>query len=140
LWYLPFGNGAERPEFRECAKHPRIEENGYVLYYTSQCPFNAKYVPVQEQQLRKTGMFDQLVQNGRIDPSGVKKLCGFFLKIPAEGTIRKTDLFGKFGLGDPPVFDKVLDTLPGIAGKVSAVHRNLLHHNSSICTKSLNWI
>ena len=33
----------------ECAKHPHIEEKGYVLYYTSQCPFNAKYVPVLEQ-------------------------------------------------------------------------------------------
>ena len=29
LWYLPFD-----------------DINGYVLYYTSQCPFNAKYVPM----------------------------------------------------------------------------------------------
>jgi len=49
LWYLPFGNEAEKPGFRECAKHPHIEDKGYVLYYTSQCPFNAKYVPVLEQ-------------------------------------------------------------------------------------------
>ena len=34
-------------------KHPRIEEKGYVLYYTSQCPFNAKYVPVLEQTARE---------------------------------------------------------------------------------------
>ena len=47
------GNDAERPEFRECAKHPHIEERGYVLYYTSQCPFNAKYVPVLEQTARE---------------------------------------------------------------------------------------
>ena len=53
LWYLPFGNEAERPGFRECAKHPHIEEKGYVLYYTSQCPFNAKYVPVLEQTARE---------------------------------------------------------------------------------------
>ena len=25
-------------EFKECARHPHIEEKGYVLYYTSQCP------------------------------------------------------------------------------------------------------
>lgn len=31
------------------AKKPRIEEKGYVLYYTNQCPFNAKYVPVIEE-------------------------------------------------------------------------------------------
>ena len=49
LWHLPFETGTDRPRFRECAKHPRIEEKGYVLYYTSQCPFNAKYVPILEQ-------------------------------------------------------------------------------------------
>ena len=48
LWYLPFDENAKLPRFRECAKHPHIEEKGYVLYYTSQCPFNAKYVPVIE--------------------------------------------------------------------------------------------
>ena len=48
LWYLPFEIDAEKPQFKECARHPHIEENGYVLYYTSQCPFNAKYVPILE--------------------------------------------------------------------------------------------
>ena len=28
-------------------------EKGYVLYYTSQCPFNAKYVPVLEQTAKE---------------------------------------------------------------------------------------
>ena len=46
LWYLPFSDNASKPYFKECAKHPHIEEKGYVLYYTNQCPFNAKYVPV----------------------------------------------------------------------------------------------
>jgi thiol-disulfide isomerase/thioredoxin len=46
LWHLPFEKGAEIPKFRDCAKHPLVEEMGYFLYYTSQCPFNAKYVPV----------------------------------------------------------------------------------------------
>ncbi|WP_455721125.1 GNAT family N-acetyltransferase [Agathobacter sp.] len=48
LWYLPFDQNAELPRFKECAKHPHIDEMGYVLYYTSQCPFNAKYVPIIE--------------------------------------------------------------------------------------------
>ena len=48
LWYLPFAANADKPCFKECAKHPHTEEKGYVLYYTSQCPFNAKYVPVLE--------------------------------------------------------------------------------------------
>ena len=32
LWYLPFVTDADKPHFRECAKHPHIEEKGYVLY------------------------------------------------------------------------------------------------------------
>lgn len=48
LWYLPFREEAPIPEFKECALHPHIDEPGYVLYYTNQCPFNAKYVPVLE--------------------------------------------------------------------------------------------
>lgn len=48
LWYLPFEKEAQLPMFKECAKRPHIDEKGYVLYYTNQCPFNAKYVPVIE--------------------------------------------------------------------------------------------
>lgn len=49
LWVLPFSEGAEKPKFRECARHPHVDEPGYVLYYTNQCPFNGKYVPIVEQ-------------------------------------------------------------------------------------------
>ena len=48
MWYLPFNEDAELPRFKDCAKRPYVEEKGYVLYYTSQCPFNAKYVPIIE--------------------------------------------------------------------------------------------
>ena len=48
LWYLPFDDINDKPRFKECAKHVSINEKGYVLYYTSQCPFNAKYVPMLE--------------------------------------------------------------------------------------------
>jgi len=56
LWYLPFEEKAVAPRFKDCAKHPHIEEMGYVLYYTNQCPFNAKYVPVLEQTARDNGI------------------------------------------------------------------------------------
>lgn len=48
LWHLSFAENALLPKFKKCAKHPHIDEMGYVLYYTSQCPFNAKYIPVIE--------------------------------------------------------------------------------------------
>ena len=44
------------PSFKECAKHPCVSKPGYVLYYTSQCPFNAKYVPVIEQIAEEHGI------------------------------------------------------------------------------------
>ncbi len=48
LWYLPFSDDEKAPSFKECARHPHTDEKGYVLYYTSQCPFNGKYVPILE--------------------------------------------------------------------------------------------
>ena len=56
LWYLPFEENASLPELKECAKHPHIEEKGYVLYYTSQCPFNAKYVPIVEKTAKENSV------------------------------------------------------------------------------------
>jgi len=56
LWYLPNDNGAEKPRFKECAKHPHIDDEGFVLYYTYQCPFNAKYVPIVEQTAKDRGI------------------------------------------------------------------------------------
>ena len=49
LWCLPFDEDAALPKLKECAKKPHIDESGYVLYYTNQCPFNAKYVPFLEE-------------------------------------------------------------------------------------------
>lgn len=56
LWYLPFDKNADRPAFKPCAKHPHTDLDGYVLYYTSQCPFNAKYVPIVEQTAKENGI------------------------------------------------------------------------------------
>ncbi len=56
LWYLPFTPDAAAPAIKECAKQPHIEESGYVLYYTSQCPFNAKYVPIVEKTAEAHGI------------------------------------------------------------------------------------
>lgn len=46
LYYLPFDGSAEKPRFTDRVKKPGISENGYVLYYTKQCPYTAKYVPI----------------------------------------------------------------------------------------------
>ncbi|MBO4216910.1 MAG: YoaP domain-containing protein [Clostridia bacterium] len=56
LWYLPFSPDAPKPRFKECAKHPRVDEKGFVLYYTNQCPFNGKYVPIVEKTAADNGI------------------------------------------------------------------------------------
>ena len=56
LWYLPFTSKEIIPKYKECARHPHVNESGYVLFYTSQCPFNAKYVPVVEQTAKEHGI------------------------------------------------------------------------------------
>ena len=44
LMVLPLKPDAAPPKFRDCAKHPRAEGNGFVLYYTDQCPFTCYWV------------------------------------------------------------------------------------------------
>lgn len=53
LWYLPFDANAAPPCFTESARHPRVETPGFLLYYTNQCPFTAKYVPIIEEIARE---------------------------------------------------------------------------------------
>ena len=43
--YLSFVHDAEPPKFKPCARQPMVEERGFVLYYTDQCPFTYYWVP-----------------------------------------------------------------------------------------------
>lgn len=49
LMYLPFAPDAEKPKFKDCAKHPIENKDGLVLYYTDQCPFTFYWVPKVEE-------------------------------------------------------------------------------------------
>lgn len=49
LWYLPLSTDAEKPKFRPCVSRTLGKPaSGFTLYYTNQCPFTAKYVPLLE--------------------------------------------------------------------------------------------
>ncbi|MBQ8995038.1 MAG: YoaP domain-containing protein [Oscillospiraceae bacterium] len=56
LWYLPFEENAPVPQFKECARHPWVEGDDFVVLYTHQCPFNAKYVPIVEEYAKGKGI------------------------------------------------------------------------------------
>ena len=45
MLYLPLVPCTEPPKFKDCAKQPIVEESGFVLYYTDQCPFTYYWVP-----------------------------------------------------------------------------------------------
>ena len=56
LMYLPLAPDAEPPKFRECVKHPKAAEDGFVLYYTDQCPFTYYWVPRVQEAAREYGI------------------------------------------------------------------------------------
>ena len=53
LMFLPLAESAAPPQFKACARHPRAEESGFVLYYTDQCPFTYYWVPRVAQVARE---------------------------------------------------------------------------------------
>lgn len=52
LMYLPFDHNFDKPCFKNRVKKQDITERGFTLYYTSQCPFTAKYVPLLEEMAK----------------------------------------------------------------------------------------
>lgn len=54
LMYLPFNPCADKPQFKQHLKEPQKDgsPNGFTVFYTRQCPFTAKYVPLLEEMAR----------------------------------------------------------------------------------------
>ena len=63
LLYLPFSLEADKPRFKPCVRETVQElPSGFTLYYTSQCPFTAKYVPLLETAAQESGVPFHAVQ------------------------------------------------------------------------------
>ena len=62
LMYLPFEEGAPLPCFRDSVRGHEDLPEGFVLYYTNQCPFTAKYVPLLEEMAKSRNAVFQSVQ------------------------------------------------------------------------------
>lgn len=56
LMYLPLEPEAAVPRFKDCARHPGVAEDGFVLYYTDQCPYTYYWVPRMEEVARQQGI------------------------------------------------------------------------------------
>ncbi len=56
LMYLPLCEDAGLPKIKDCAKHPKIGEKGFVIYYTDQCPFTYYWVPRVAEVAKENGI------------------------------------------------------------------------------------
>ena len=56
LMYLPLVPNTEPPKFRDCARHPKADGDGFVLYYTDQCPFTFYWVPRVQETAKEHGI------------------------------------------------------------------------------------
>ncbi|MDO5516970.1 MAG: YoaP domain-containing protein [Clostridium sp.] len=63
LMYLPFNETKEKPHFKVNVKERGKEgvQSGFTLYYTNQCPFTAKYVPLLEEAAKRRNIDFQTV-------------------------------------------------------------------------------
>ena len=61
LLYLPLQKTAEPPKFKDCAKHPKIDEKGFVIYYTDQCPFTYYWVQRVAETAKEHGVLVKTV-------------------------------------------------------------------------------
>lgn len=61
LMCLPFDENAERPRFKNMVGSHENMPKGFVLYYTNQCPFTAKYVPLLEKTAKERNAVFQVI-------------------------------------------------------------------------------
>ncbi len=56
LIHLPFDESVEKPHFKNSVHTHENMPKGFSLYYTNQCPFTAKYVPLLEELAKTKGV------------------------------------------------------------------------------------
>lgn len=61
LMYMPFDESAEKPRFKTSVKDKQDMMSGFTIYYTNQCPFTAKYVPILENMAKERNVDFQAI-------------------------------------------------------------------------------
>lgn len=62
LLYLPIKESASVPAFKDCCKNGFIDEKGFVLYYSDQCPYAEKYSLLIAEAAKKYGQTLHLIK------------------------------------------------------------------------------
>lgn len=105
LLYLPFNRNVQKPCFKESVKKPKIVENGFVLFYTHQCPFTAKYVPLIETIANDKGIQFKAIRFEKMEQAQ---------NAPAPFTSYSLFYNGKFVTNDilsEKKFEKIIDQI-----------------------------
>lgn len=61
LMYFAFDENADLPQFKTCAKEPKTDEKGFIIYYTDQCPFTYYWTERVRQVAEENGIELKLV-------------------------------------------------------------------------------
>lgn len=61
LMRLSFDEDAKKPHFKNTVHEHENLPKGFALYYTNQCPFTAKYVPLLEEMAKERGIATHVV-------------------------------------------------------------------------------
>lgn len=61
LMYLPISEDTAKPKFKDCAKYPKTNEKGIVVYYTDQCPYTYYWVPRVAEVAKENGISLKIV-------------------------------------------------------------------------------
>ncbi|WP_019241026.1 MULTISPECIES: N-acetyltransferase [Bacillus] len=83
LLYLAFNEDSHVPRFKENAKKLHISKPGFVLYFSKQCPFTVKYVPLIEQvamdkNIPFTSILFETAEQAQNAPAPCTSFCLFF--------------------------------------------------------------
>lgn len=81
LMSLPLSENAEPPKFKPCAKHPKTDESGFVLYYTDQCPFTCYWVPRVSKVAKEHGIPFRTIPYNRQRIRPERSRAGYDLRV-----------------------------------------------------------
>jgi predicted GNAT family acetyltransferase len=62
LLYLPFEENTSVPKFKDSVKSKIINDLGFTLYYSNQCPFTAKYVAIISDYMKERAIDFRIVK------------------------------------------------------------------------------
>ena len=140
--YLPFEEDASLPRFRDSVGRQKGMPEGFVLYYTNQCPFTAKYIPIPGEMAKVRSSAFQTVHTGTREdaqkaPSPFTTFALFYDGLPVTHEILSEKKFDKI-LADKGVRKMIQLVRPSEERREQAVRfrQEFFEHGESVINGS----